>query len=106
MACPEFEELVREGAGGHAARCERCRALLEALAEVDAALEAEFVGVCAPGGLAAAVRERVAWEPRLRGPSVLPEVLDLIGWAAVLAIAAVLMPHVLPLLNAALARLG
>ena len=106
MACPEFEDLVRDGSGGHAARCEGCRALLDALAEVDAALETAFAGVVAPPGLAAAVRARVAREFSLRRPSPLPEILDFIGWAAVLALAAVLLPHFLPLIDAALAGRG
>jgi hypothetical protein len=106
MACPEFEDLVREGAGGHAARCERCRALLDALGDVDAAFEAAFAGVAAPPGMAAAVRARVAREFPLRRPSPLPEILDLIGWAAVLALAAVLLPRFLPLIDAALGGRG
>ena len=103
MACPEFEDLVRGGAGGHAARCEDCRALLEALADVDATFEAAFAGVSAPPGMAAAVRARVARELPLRRPSPLPEILDFIGWAAVLALAAVLLPRLLHLIDAALA---
>jgi predicted anti-sigma-YlaC factor YlaD len=106
MACPEFEDLVREGAGGHAARCEECRALLDALADVDAVLEAAFAGVSAPSGMAAVVRARVARKLPLRRPSPLPEVLDFIGWAAVLTLAAVLLPRFLPLIDAALAGLG
>jgi hypothetical protein len=106
MACPEFEDLVRGGAGGHAARCEDCRALLEALADVDATFEAAFAGVSAPPGMAAAVRARVARELPLRRPSPLPEILDFIGWAAVLALAAVLLPRFLPLIDAALAGRG
>jgi hypothetical protein len=106
MACPEFEDLVREGAGGHAARCEECRALLDALADVDAALEAAFAGVSAPPGMAAIVRARAFRELPLREPSALPEILDFIGWAAVLALAVVLLPRFLPLIDAALAGLG
>ena len=106
MACPEFEDLVREGAGGHAAHCERCRALLDALADVDGAFEAAFAGVSAPPGMAAAVRARVAWEVPVRRPSPLPEILDFIGWAAVLALAVVLLPRFLPLIDAALAGRG
>jgi hypothetical protein len=103
MACPEFEELLRQGEQGHAAHCEECRALLEALADVDATFEAAFAGVAAPPGLEAAVRARVA---RLRGPSLVPEVLDFIGWAAVLALAAILFPRVLPFITALLAQLS
>lgn len=106
MACPEFEDLVREGAGGHAAHCDSCRALLEALADVDSAFEAAFADVSAPQGLAAAVRARVAGKIRIRPPSILPEVLDFIGWAAVLALAAVMLPHLLLRLGAALAGAG
>ena len=48
MACPDFEELERQGPGGHAATCEDCAALLEALASVDASLEAAYAGIAAP----------------------------------------------------------
>jgi hypothetical protein len=95
MACPEFEELIRQGAGGHAAHCEGCRALLDALADVDGALESAFAGVSAPPGMADAVRARIGHEMPIRRPSILPEALDFIGWAAVLALAAFLLPHLL-----------
>ena len=103
MSCPEFEDLVREGASGHAQRCEHCRALLEALADVDEALETAFAGVSAPPRLAASVRARLAIESPVRRPSIVPEVLDFIGWAAVLALAAVWLPHLLLRLTAVLA---
>jgi len=106
MACPDFEELVRQGPGGHAARCEECAALLEALADVDRSLETAYAGISAPPGLAAAARLRIARESAGRGPSLLPEILDLIGWAAVLALVAVLAPRLLPLIDAALAKLS
>ena len=106
MACPDFEDLVRDGDGDHAEHCEDCRALLDALADVDATFDAAFGGISAPPSLAAAVRARVAREFPVRRPSLLPEVLDFIGWAAVLALAAVLLPRFLPLLDAALARLS
>jgi hypothetical protein len=106
MACPEFEDLLNGRAGNHAARCEECRALLDALADVDAALETAFAGITAPPGLAAAVRARVSHEAPLRAPSMMPEVLDFIGWAAVLALAVALWPRFLPLLKAALSWLS
>ena len=89
MACPDFEDLIREGRGGHAEYCEDCRALLEALADVDRAFECAFAQSSAPPRLAAAVLARV------RRPSILPEALDLIGWAAIIALAAVLLPQFL-----------
>jgi hypothetical protein len=103
MSCPEFEDLVREGASGHARHCEPCRALLEALADVDDTLDAAFAGVSAPPRLAASVRARLAIETPIRRPSMIPEVLDFIGWAAVLALAAVWIPHLLLRLTAVLA---
>ena len=106
MAGPEFEDLLHEGHGGHAAQCEECRALLDALACVDATFDAAFARVSAPPGLAAAVRARVAREIPLRNPSPVPEVLDFIGWAAVLAMIAIVVPRFLPFLSGMLASLG
>ncbi len=106
MACPEFEELLSQDGRDHAQHCEECRALLEALKDVDATFEAAFAGVAAPPGLEAAVRARAARETRLRAPSLVPEILDFIGWAAVLALAAVLFPRVLPFITSMLAQLS
>lgn len=106
MACPEFEDLLSGEGRDHAAHCEECRALLDALAEVDATFDAAFAGISVPPSLAAGVRARMAREFSVRRPSLLPEVLDFIGWAAVLALAAILLPRFLPLLDAALARIS
>jgi hypothetical protein len=95
MACPDFETVVREGPGGHAAQCEECAALLDALADVDAGLEAAFHGIRTPPGFAAAVRRGIARE-EARRLSLVPEVLDFIGWAALLALVAVLAQRFLP----------
>jgi hypothetical protein len=80
MACPEFENLLSGGDEKHVLQCEECRALLDALAQVDSTFEAAFAGICAPAGL----------HPHL---SPIPEVLDLIGWAAVLATVAFVLPY-------------
>jgi hypothetical protein len=107
MACPSFEDLLRDGADGHAQRCEECRALLEAWADADATLEANLAGIVAPASLAPAVRTRVARELPLRAPSIVPEILDFMGWAAVLAVAAILVPRYLPdLIRAVAAQIG
>jgi hypothetical protein len=102
MACPDFAELIEQGPGGHAATCEACAARLEALAEVDACLAAAFGRISAPPELAAAARLRIAAEEARRKPTFWPEVLDFVGWAAILALLAVLTPRVLPLLSAVL----
>ena len=102
MACPEFENVVNSAAGDHALRCEECAAMLDGLTDAEAILETALAGVSAPPRLAAAARMRIAEERRRKGPSILPELLDLIGWASVLALAAVLFPRFWPLVSAAL----
>jgi hypothetical protein len=107
MACPQFEDLLQGGpAASHAAHCEECRALLEALADADATFEAAFAGITAPSGMAARALALAARTAPLRRPSVLPELLDFIGWAAVLVLAAVLIPRFLPEIQHLLANLG
>jgi hypothetical protein len=106
MACPDFETLVREGTNGHAAQCEHCAALLDALADVDAGLEAAFARTTAPPSLTAGVRLRIADDVLKRRPSLLPEILDFLGWAAVLTLVAVLVQRFLPLLSATVARIN
>jgi hypothetical protein len=104
--CPELEDLLKEGSGGHAAHCSKCRELLDALAQVDSALDAAFGNISAPPDLEIAVRagiSRVCSEGR---PSILPEVLDLIGWAAVLAAAAIAVPYFASLLSAVITGIG
>jgi len=106
MACPDFEDLLREDADGHAAHCEQCRALLESWEYVDSTLEAGFAGITAPPSLARGVRALAKNELQVRRPSFVPEILDFVGWAAVLAILAILAPRYLPDLLSAFARLG
>ena len=101
MSCPEFEVLLREGRSGHAAQCERCTALLDALADVDSSLEAAYAGVSAPRTLAAAARSRILEQQALRKLSLVPEILDFIGWAAILALVAVIAQRYIPLIASA-----
>jgi hypothetical protein len=99
MACPELEDLLSGKGGNHALSCKECRALLDAYAEADSAFEAAFAGISAPSGLAAAVRMHLSsmgWERR---PSPVYEILDLIGWAAVLVTAAIVLPRFTSLLS-------
>ena len=98
MACPELEDLLSGASGNHAVHCEACRALLDACAEIDSVFDAAFARNSAPAGLAASVLY-----PRL---SPIPEVLDLIGWAAVLAVAAIVLPRFTSLLSSIFTGLG
>ena len=98
--CPELENLLKDGGGGHAAQCPKCRELLDALAQVDAILNAAFGILRAPPDLETAVRARIARLSAEPKPSILPEVLDLIGWAAALAATAIAIPNFVSLLSA------
>jgi anti-sigma factor RsiW len=82
----------------HLARCEACRAWLEAFAEADAALRATYAGVRAPATLAASVQRRVsrAAAARERRVSAVPEVLDFIGWFGVIGACSILAYFWLP----------
>jgi anti-sigma factor RsiW len=92
MPCELFEDLLngygelspseRRSVDAHLGACAECREFLETLAQLDESLTALYAGM-APRRMfdPAAVRE----------PSALPEVLDFCGWAAVLAILAVLI---------------
>ena len=93
MACPDFEDLLNGKNGYHALNCKDCRALLAAFAEIDSVFETAFAGISAPAGMVAAVRGHLDPADLERRPSPVPEFLDLIGWAAVLAVAAILLPR-------------
>ena len=104
--CPGLEDLLKEGSGGHAAQCPKCRELLDALAQVDATLNAAFGILLAPADLETAVRARIARLSAEPKPSILPEVLDFIGWAAALAATALAVPYFAFLLSAVIQGLG
>jgi hypothetical protein len=106
MACPNFEDLLNGKSGDHVLNCRDCRALLEAFTEVDSVFESAFTGISAPAGMAASVRERIRLAGFERRPSAVPEFLDLIGWAAVLATAAILLPRFTRFVSSILAGLG
>ncbi len=106
MYCPDFEDLLKKENEGHLAVCRECRALLDALAHVDATFDSAFAHISAPPCLASTVRLRISQASPERAPSWIPEVLDLIGWAAVLAMAAIAVPRFAALLSTVLAGMG
>ncbi len=69
----------------------------QALRIVDEELDAALAGVKTPVHFAAAVRRRI----RTSRVSPLPEILDAIGWAAVLAMAAGVVLWIAPLVESA-----
>jgi len=98
MPCPTLEDLLSGKSGNHAVHCRDCKALLDAYAEVDSVFESAFSGISSPAGLSAAVYAGIFPIGFKLRPSPVPEFLDLIGWTAVLAIAAIVLPRfILPL---------
>jgi hypothetical protein len=96
MVCAEFEERLLEYAGlangeracvdAHAAQCSSCREFLESLHMVDSQLTAQLAGVEVTPAFAPAVRRRVRRETVAARPSLVPELLDLVGWGAIVAL--------------------
>ena len=97
MPCGTFEDRLLEYADlpdqeraavdAHVAGCAACRIYLETLAHIDRELEHVFASAVAPVGLAAAVLRRA----RAPEPSMVPELLDAIGWIGVFALLACLV---------------
>ena len=102
MACKEFEDRLvdypelsgdeRLAVDSHLAGCAECRAFREVLAEVDSTLAAAFSGLNGPAALPHTVMSRIETRTPARRPSFVPELLDLTGGAAVLAVALLLLP--------------
>jgi hypothetical protein len=108
MPCAAFEDLLtgyaelatgeRQRADAHLAGCGDCREYLETLAALDRELSALYQGFQPHAGFAAGVLSRApasSKPPRKpmaqpHPPSAWPEVLDFCGWAAILAIVALL----------------
>lgn len=104
MPCEAFEDLLggykelsamdRHSVDLHLAACADCRERLEALAEIDRELDRLYQGFRPRPGFHASVVTRANastqrfWRPA--PPSAWPEVLDFCGWAAIVAIAALL----------------
>lgn len=106
MACPEFEDRLlslavlepteRQVVDAHVVSCAACRALLDALNEVDSQLAAAFTDIAAPATAIREVNERLREESRLAKPSFVPALLDLTGGMAVLAVGLILAAAFLP----------
>jgi anti-sigma factor RsiW len=96
MPCAEFADRLLEYAGlarderarvdDHVAGCGECRELLQALRAVDAELTARLSGHAVSADFEAVVRERVRRQASAPPPSRVPEVLDSLGWAAIVAL--------------------
>jgi len=106
MACPEFEDRLIEYAGlegearvcvdTHLDECAGCRQFLEALQIVDAQLTARFAGREVSAAFGPAVRRQVEREASARRLSFVPEILDFVGWGAIVAVLGVMAWWVMP----------
>ena len=110
MACPEFEDRLIEYAqiegearacvDTHLAECAGCREFLEALRIVDTQLTARFAGREVSAAFAPAVRRRVDRETSARRLSFVPEVLDFVGWGAIVTLLGLMAWWVVPFIPA------
>jgi anti-sigma factor RsiW len=108
MACAEFEERLLEYAelangerarvDAHTAQCSSCREFLEALRTVDSQLTAQLAGLEITPAFAPAVQRRVRYENAAR-PSLIPELLDFVGWGAIVALLVLLGWWLTPLVH-------
>jgi hypothetical protein len=97
VSCASFEDLLlnyrdlsEEGRNRldlHVTGCEGCRVYLDLLHQLDEALSEQFGKVKVPDTLKESVYAKVSVSPTLAPPSLVPEILDLIGWIAVFGIA-------------------
>jgi anti-sigma factor RsiW len=111
MACAEFEdrlleyavlpEAERRSVDAHVAGCAGCREFLDALASVDRELTAHFSGREVSANFNQAVTARVRRETAHRRPSLVPEVLDFVGWGAIVTLIALFIYWLTPQMAAA-----
>ncbi|HYM11901.1 MAG TPA: hypothetical protein VEU62_14285 [Bryobacterales bacterium] len=107
MPCPQVEDLLvdygelaaaeRGAVDAHVAACADCRAFRDALTGLDDALTAAFASAEVPAGFEASVLRRARHAAPAGRPSWIPEILDFIGWAAVVGIALYLVNDASPL---------
>jgi anti-sigma factor RsiW len=107
MACAEFEERLLEYAelangerarvDAHTAQCSSCREFLESLGTVDSQLTAQLAGLELTPAFAPAVLRRVRHEGAATRPSLVPELLDFVGWGAIVALLGLLAWWLVPL---------
>ncbi len=116
MACAEFEERLLEYADlanwerarvdAHAVQCSSCREFLDALRTVDTELTARLAGLEVTPAFAPAVRRRVRYEGSPARPSLIPELLDFVGWGAIVALLGLIAWWTAPLVHVSNTKLA
>jgi anti-sigma factor RsiW len=92
----ELSQQDRDKVDRHVSECESCRELLIVLSEINTRLTSEYSSVALHSGFRNDVRERIVEHAPLEKPSLIPEILDAIGWTSLAAIALALVWVVLP----------
>jgi anti-sigma factor RsiW len=114
MPCAEFEDRLldyaalardsRARVNAHVSACAECREFLDALRTVDAGLARQFRSSrSVSAAFASAVRRRVRQGAPVARPSFVPELLDLVGWGATVALIGLMawwFSPVLPMVSA------
>lgn len=109
MACPEFEDLLldyadlsaaeRVRADGHVAGCTACREFLATLQAVDTSLTAQYSHRSLDATFDQVLKRRIRLETPAPRPSLIPELLDFIGWAGILVLVALIAVWIGPLIH-------
>ena len=107
MSCASFEELLldyadlpaqeRAAVDLHLTQCANCRQYSDTLLQLDVALTEQFSGVQPSGPLQTRLHAVATSRPPLRAPSMLPELLDLIGFAGIVLVLSVILRKVVPI---------
>src|SRR5437763_2704437 len=95
MNCPEFQEKIlaydelspeeRYPVDSHVSACVDCRMFFSALIDVDIALTAAFANRLVSKTFSDQLLGKTRTQSRSRQPSMVPEILDAAGWAAIVA---------------------
>ena len=107
MTCGSFEDLLvpsedlsaqdRERLDLHLAECDECRSYRDALEQLDTVLTQRFSRIETADAFKSRIYSRISAQAVLTAPSFLPELLDLIGWAAVVVVTFVVTRAIFPL---------
>ena len=106
MPCASFESLLldyedlsardQETVNFHLTTCNACRDYFDALVQLDAALAEQYSGIQTPSEFQSRLYARINATTPLAPPSFLPEMLDFIGWSAVIATGVLLLRTMMP----------
>ncbi len=83
----DLSEAERARIDAHVASCADCRETLSTLSHLEDELSKACSAIDAPSDFRNSLRAHIALERTVRRPSAIPEVLDFLGWSAIVAVA-------------------